>query len=181
MALVINHYKPQTQSCSSAGLKSDKTSSKSPRGISPLYLGGDAGFFSQHQKTTHFEMSFFRNGPESTLLSKGTLDFIYAIILLYIYICLHNVSQLLHRFLIDTKITSLHIFHRSPALPKHAGVWPSKPRRASGQREGISNIFSTHQLRRCFSCFSFLIFLFLSQYACAVSAKCCYSCFDFDS
>lgn len=138
-------------------------------------------FFRSIKKQPTLRCLFFRNGPESTLLSKGTLDFIYAIILLYIYICLHNVSQLLHRFLIDTKITSLHIFHRSPALPKHAGVWPSKPRRASGQREGISNIFSTHQLRRCFSCFSFLIFLFLSQYACAVSAKCCYSCFDFDS
>lgn len=87
-------------------------------------------FFRSIKKQPTLRCLFFRNGPESTLLSKGTLDFIYAIILLlYIYICLHNVSQLLHRFLIDTKITSLHIFHRSPALPKHAGVWPSKSRR----------------------------------------------------
>ena len=128
MALIINHYKPQTQSCSSAGLKSDKTSSKSPRGISPLYLGGDAGFFRSIKKQPTLRCLFFRNGPESTLLSIGTLHFIYVIIY-YIYICIHNVSQLLHRFLIDTKITSLHIFHRSPALPKHAGVWPSKSRR----------------------------------------------------
>ena len=126
MALIINHYKPQTQSCSSAGLKSDKTSSKSPRGISPLYLGGDARFFGSIKKQPTLRCLFFRNGPESTLLSIVYSSFhIYN----HIYICKHNVSQLLHRFLIDTKITSLHIFHRSPALPKHAGVWPSKSRR----------------------------------------------------